>query len=129
MIDIFVTVFFVYIIYYFVSVNRYDKSGHVKKKKGRSLEVADYEALPSEVKYFITKYKVDLKKVNLRGLLKLTGLTLGIDIAVVSLFALLLSKNFVVEIIVALFLIIPVYLISLKVLAKNFKKKGLIKDV
>ena len=100
-----------------------------EKKQKLDKLVDDYMALPSEVKYFIKKYKVDLDKVNLHGMLKLIGFILGLDIALVSIFVLLVFKNIVIQLIVASLLIIPIYLISLKFLARNFKKRGLIKDV
>ena len=124
MVETFITIFIVYIIYYFVSVTRYDKTGHLKNKK-----VSDYEGLPSEVKYFVYKYSIDLDKVNLRGVLKLIGLVLGIDIAILSLAVLLIFKESVVlQIIVAVILIIPLYLFSLRFVGNYFKKKGLVKD-
>lgn len=127
MIEIFITVFIVYIVYYFVSVLRYDKSGNLKKKqKG----ITDYDGLPSEVKYFIKKYNIDLDKINLRGLLKLTGLVLGIDIAIISVIVVLIFRtNIVLQLVVASICIIPIYLISLKFLGNYFKKKGLVKNV
>ena len=127
MLETFITIFIVYMIYYFVSVSRYDKDGHLKNKQNKN--VKDYDGLPAEVKYFIKKYKVDLDKVNLRGVLKLTGLVLGIDIAILSLIVLLIFRNSVVlQVVVASLLIIPLYLISLKFVGNYFKKKGLVKD-
>ena len=127
MIETFITIFIVYIMYYFVSVNRYDKNGHLKKK---SKEVSDYDGLPSEVKYFIKKYNIDLNKINLRGLLKLTGFILGIDIAILSIIVVLIFRDSVVlQVTVAAIFIIPIYLISLKFLGNYFKKKGLVKNV
>ena len=129
MIETFITIFIVYIAYYFVSVKRYDKSGHLKKNKKNS-KVDDYQGLPSEVKYFVKKYNVDLDKVNLRGVLKLIGLVLGIDIAILSIVVLLIFRDSVVlQVLVSSLLIIPVYLVSLKFVGKYFKKKGLVKDV
>jgi hypothetical protein len=129
MIETFITIFIVYIVYYFVSVKRYDKTGHLKKTK-KNNKIDDYQGLPSEVKYFVKKYNVDLEKVNLRGVLKLIGLVLGIDIAILSIIVLLIFRNSVViQIVVASLFIIPIYLISLKFVGKYFKKKGLVKDV
>ena len=55
MIETIITVLIIYLVYYFVSVTRYDKDGHLKKKtKG----MTDYDGLPSEVKFFIKKYIV-----------------------------------------------------------------------
>ena len=127
MIEVIITIFIVYLIYFFVSVQRFDKNGHFKNKKKE--KISDYEALPSEVKYFIKKYNVDLEKINLRALLKILGIILGLDIGILSILSILLIKNNVVlEILVASILIIPLYLISLKFLGNYFKKKGLIKN-
>ena len=46
-----VIVFFVYALYYVVTISRFDKTGHSVNR-----EVSDYQALPSEVKYFVKKY-------------------------------------------------------------------------
>lgn len=126
-----------YIVYFIVSVTKFDKNGHVKRskkdeKKKRSAEEQrkdDFLSLPAEVKYFIRKYNVDLDKVNLRGVLKVVGLVLGVDIAIVTVVSVLLFKKLTYQMILAIVLIIPMYLISLKFLAKAFKKRGLIKDV
>lgn len=127
MLETFITILIVYLIYYFVSVNRYDKKGHLKNKESKKIK--DYDGLPAEVKYFIKKYKIDLDKVNLRGVLKLTGLVLGIDIAILSLVVLLIFKDSIVlQVLVAALLIIPLYLISLIFVGKYFKKKGLVKN-
>ncbi len=127
MIGTIITVLIVYLLYFFVSVLRYDKNGHLKNKaKG----VSDYDGLPSEVKYFIKRYNVDLEKVNLRGLLKLTGFILGIDITIISLIVVLFFRDSVVlQIVIAAVFIIPIYLVSLKLLGNYFKKKGLVKNV
>ncbi len=127
MIETIITILIIYLVYFFVSVARYDKNGHLKKKIDG---VTDYDGLPSEVKYFIKKYNIDLDKINLRGLLKLTGLILGIDIAILSIVVVLIFRtNVVMQIVVASLLIIPIYLISLKFLGNYFKKKGLVKNV
>ncbi len=123
-----VTIFIVYLIYFFFTVMKFDKNGNVKKK-GNNNEKAIYMALPSEAKYFFKKYKLDIKKVNVRGFLKLIGLILGFDIAIVSIFVLSIFENILVQIIVATVMLIPVYLISLRFLARYFKKKGLIDNV
>lgn len=127
MLETFITILIVYLIYYFVSVVRYDKNGHLKNKKNN--KISDYDGLPQEVKYFIKKYNVDLNKINLRGVLKLTGLVLGVDISILSLIVLLIFKdNVVLQILIAAILIIPIYLISLKFVGNYFKKKGLVKN-
>ena len=113
--------------YYLVSVRRFDKYGHYKN--GEKKQVTDYEALPSEVKYFIVKYKIDTKKTNLRALLKLIGFILGLDIAFLSIFGVLIFKdNIVLLLVVSAILVIPLFLISLKFVGNYFKKKGFVKN-
>ena len=137
MIDFLITSFVVFFAYYLVSIRKYDENGFLKKskykKKDKSmvndLRIEAYKSLPSEVKYFISKYNVNLEKINLKALLKLIGLVLGIDIAIVGIIVLFISKDIVIELIIAAIFIIQVYLISLKFVGSYFKKKGLIKDV
>ena len=133
----------VYIIYYIFSVTRYDKSGHYKDKsrgKGKglkklskeeikALKKKDYDKLPNEVKFFVSKYKIDLDKVNIRGLLKMVGLVLGIDIAIATIIVVTIFKNDItIEIIVGFIIMLVLYLISLKIMGVYFEKKGLVKD-
>ena len=133
----------VYIIYYIFSVTRYDKSGHYKDKSRRkgkglkklskeeikALKKKDYDKLPNEVKFFVSKYKIDLDKVNIRGLLKMVGLVLGIDIAIATIVVVTIFKNDItIEIIVGFIIMLVLYLISLKIMGVYFEKKGLVKD-
>lgn len=119
-----VTVFFVYVLYYVVTISRFDKAGHSVNR-----EVSDYQALPSEVKYFVKKYKVDENKVNYRGVLKMFALILGINIAIVVIPVVLLIENEILQIVIAVVILFPLFLFSLKLLGNYFKKKGLVKDV
>ena len=127
MLEVIIIVLIVYIFYYFVSIKRYDK---VTKRNKKTKEIINnYEVLPAEVKYFIKRYNVDSEKVSYRGILKLTGIVLGIDIAILSILLLLLLKdNVVLIIIIGTITIIPLYLISLKFVGNYFKKKGLVKN-
>ncbi|MBO5376601.1 MAG: hypothetical protein J6A52_07125 [Bacilli bacterium] len=134
MIDMFITIVIVYLAYYFISVLRFDKYGHVKKNKSNKNnkngdKLDDYMALPVEAKYFIKKYNIDLEKVNLRGILNLIGVILGIDIAIISLFVLLVFDKVVWQVLIASILIFPIYLLSIKIAGNYFKKKGLVKNV
>lgn len=119
-----VIVFFVYALYYVVTISRFDKTGHSVNR-----EVSDYQALPSEVKYFVKKYKVDENKVNYRGVLKMFALILGINIAIVVIPVVLLIENEILQIVIAVLILFPLFLFSLKLLGNYFKKKGLVKDV
>ena len=124
MISTILIVIVTYILYYFISINRYDKFGHSKKKN-----VSDYAALPQAANYFIDKYKIDQEKINFKALLKLIALVLGIDIAIMCIPVALLIKNEILQVLIGTLVLIPLYLISLKILGKYFKKKGLVKNV
>ena len=144
-----IAILLVYFIYFLFTVSRYDKNGHYKDKKEKyeekfrraknkkkeqkklinELKVKDYEKLPNEVKYFVNKYKVDLEKVNIRGLLKMTGLILALCIAlsIIVIVLIIKVKNIILETVLCFVITMILYLISMKILANNFKKRGLIK--
>ncbi len=136
-----ITIIFVYIIYYIFTINRYDKTGHYKNKKDKKskkklspkdikeLKKLDHDKLPAEVKVFVDMYKIDLDKINIRALLKLNGLILGIEIALIAVtMAMIFNNNITISIIVGFISLMIIYLVSLKLLANNFKKRGLVKD-
>ena len=99
-------IFIIYVLYYFTSVSRFDKTGHPKKKG-----ITDHDALPSEAKYFVEKYKVDKEKVNYKKMLKQIALLLGIDIAIVLIPVMIFIKNEILQILICTVLLLPVYLI------------------
>lgn len=128
MISLTIYVLIVYLIYFTVTIRRFDKDGHYKNKKKKNIK--DYDALPSEVKFFVIKYKVDLNKVNLRAVLKLIGLLLALEIVVVMLIvSIFVKKTIGLQILLSTLLLFPIYLISLKLIAMYFKKKGWLKNV
>lgn len=138
--------FIVYIIYFIFTVSKYDKTGHYKKikyerdkdklsKKEKEkfinkVKIEDYNHLPNEVKFFVTKYKIDLDKVNIRALLRMNGIILAIIISLAVLFVVIVfnEKDVSIGILVGIVITIVLYLIVLKLLGIYFKKKGLVKD-
>ena len=143
------TILFVYIIYFVFTISRYDKNGHykyknkdyekeLKKAKKQSkrdelikeMKEIDFNKLPNEVKFFVVKYKVDLDKINIRGLLKMSGLLLAICISVALLIILIAmnKQEVTISIFVGFIITLVLYFISLKLLAIYFKKKGLLKN-
>ena len=129
MLDLIIIAAFIYVLYYFITINRYDKNGHAKTKQKvtkSEQEVLDYIKLPTEAKLFINKYKLDISKINIRALLKALGVTIGIDVGITSIVVILLIKNIILELIVGLLLMIILYIISMKILANSLKKRGII---
>ena len=141
------TILVVYLLYFIFTISRYDKNGHYKNNKelAEKLEKAkkkdkekivkemhelDYQKLPSEVKFFVTSYKIDLEKVNIRGLLKLSGMLLAFSIAIALIFILIVLKNqeVTISIFIGFVITMVLYLIGLKIVGTYFKKKGLTKD-
>ncbi len=132
MLEIVVMTFIVYVAYYVVSIMRYDKYGHVKKKKKSKSKpniVDDYVALPAEVKYFIKKYNLDLDKINLRGIMKLVAIVLGVSISLSMLIVFLIFDNELIVLLVTFFLMFPIFFLGLKILGNYFLKKGYGKNV
>ena len=131
-----------YIVYYLFIIRKYDATGKrivkekktkkksiekVKTKKKKEIDQAKY---PAEVELFIYKYKIDLKKINFRGMLKLLGFVCSLDIAfIVTVLSFIKTDNTMILLGVGALLVIPVILISFSLLGKYFKKKGLTKHV
>lgn len=84
--------------------------------------------LPSEAKYLINAYKLDIKKVNVRGLLsalaKINSLIISVIVTVV-----VLIKNFYIMILVGFVLAFVLTLITYHLLGKWLQKKGMKKNV
>ena len=132
----------VYTVYFIFTISRYDKNGHYKdrkykydKKKSKKtiekeLKQKDFDKLPNEVKFFVRSYKVDLDKINIRGLLKMIGVILGLDIGITAITMTMIfnEENLALEVLVGFVIVMIVYLISLKILGNYFKKKGLCKN-
>ena len=84
---------------------------------------------PAEVELFIYRYKVDIKKINFRGMLKLLGFVCSLDIAfIVTVISFINTDNMYILLGVGALLVIPVILISFSLLGRYFKKKGLTKN-
>lgn len=128
MIEMILIVLFIYLMYFFWISFNFDKKGqikvHGKNKKGKGSK----KKMPSEVEYFVAKYNIDLTKVNYRYFLQLMGLVIAVDIGIVVAIV-LRFKEFWLQLLIGFVLIIIVVLISFKILAKFFRKKGLIKNV
>lgn len=131
-----------YVIYYLFIIRKYDATGKrivkEKKNKNKGAEKAknkkkkeiDQAKYPAEVELFIYKYKIDLKKVNFRGMLKLLGFVCSLDIAfIVTVLSWIKTENTMILLGVGALLVIPVILISFSLLGKYFKKKGLTRNV
>ena len=140
-----ITVAVVYLYYYLFVIRKYDEKGNriikEKKKKGKGKnkekeierpkkkKEIDEAKYPSEVELFIYRYKIDLKKVNFRAMLKVIALVCSIDIALVVTILSYIPLGMVWKLLIGAVIVFVVILISFSLLGKYFKKKGLTKNV
>lgn len=97
-----------------------------KKKKGKKFckEKSD----PVEIKFLVCKFGLNLEKVNYNRLLQLVTFVSSFDMAViVSIIALI--DGYLLQMLLALVLAIPIFLGSYFLVAKYYEKKGMIKHV
>ena len=80
---------------------------------------------PIEVSYLMTKYKLDLKKINYKRLLLLISIVSSLDISIIITIVSLV-KSYLLEILMVLVLIVPVILFSYSLVGNYYKKKGMI---
>ena len=125
-----ITVMIVYLFYYIWIIRKYDKTGKLKvknkTKKGEVIELREPK-IPPEIQILIIKYRLDMSKINYRGLLKLVGLVCAIDIAfITTVISLIKSDNMYILLGIGAIITIPTILISFALLGRLFKKKGLV---
>ncbi len=113
----YVLVFFLYGLFVIWPRLRYLKKKGKRKKKE-----------PVEVRYLVTRYKLELEKVNYKQLLFIVSLVSSLDISIAVAVSLLVEAYFL-QLIIAFFLLLPLIFISYHFIAKYYQKKGLIKNV
>lgn len=82
---------------------------------------------PVEVTYLVNRYKLDIKKVNYKKLLRVISLVSSFDIALVVTL-ILLFDNFIVEVVVGFIATMILIIGSYHLVYLCYKKKGMIKD-
>lgn len=95
----------------------------VKKAK----KIKNIEKMPTEVKYLVSKYKIDIKKVNYNQLLQIVALVSSLDITLVV-SVLTLVENFFISILISIVLVVVTIFISYHFVGNFYRKKGMIKD-
>lgn len=80
-----------------------------------------------EVKFLITKYHLDIDKINYNQLLQLCAITSSLDITI-SVSLVLLVKGLILELLVGFISIISLIFISYYLIYLFYKKKGMIKN-
>ena len=125
-----ITVVLVYLFYYIWIIRKYDKNGKLKvrtkTKKGEVIELQEPK-IPPEIQILIVKYRLDMSKINYRGLLKVVGFVCALDIAfITTVLSFIKSDNLYIVLGIGAILTIPTILISFALLGRLFKKKGLV---
>jgi len=104
---------FVLIIYEFFIVNKSKR----RNSKNR----------PIEIKYLVSRYKLDLKKIHYRQILQIVSLVSSFDIAFIVSIASIFD-SYLIQLLVAVALILPVIFISYHFVGNYYVKKGMIID-
>ena len=78
-----------------------------------------------EVKYLVSKYKFNLKKMDYNKLLHVVALVSSFDMAFIVSIAMLFD-SYIVQLLIMLVLVVPVILISYHIVYLIYKKRGLI---
>ena len=104
----------VFIFYYFF-ITRKTKKNNSKK-------------IPKEVSYLVGKYQLDLKKIDYKKLLIIISLVSSLDITIIVTL-MVLFESYLIKLLLAIVLIIPVIFISYHLVGMYYKKKGMTKNV
>lgn len=112
-------VLLVYEIIFIIPMKKY-KEGKLKKKKEKK-ELA-------EIRYLVSKYNLDMKKVNYNQLLQIVALTSSFDITIIVTIVALVD-NYLLSLLMCMLLVIPVVMVSYWLVFKFYKKRGMIKNV
>ena len=128
MLELVITIIFVYFIYYLWIAFNFDKEGNqIKRGKKKQKENDIEKKMPSEVKFFVDRYNIDLNKVNYRYFLQMIGLVVAIDIAIIS-NVIVRIKTLWLALLIMFVLVILLIFVSFGILGRYFNKKGLTKD-
>lgn len=111
---LFLLCFFLVLLVYEIFIVR-----KAKKKKDKR---------PMEVKYLITRYHLNMRKVDYPQLLQIVALVSSFDISFIVSVVLILD-SYLWQILAALILVLPVILVSYHFVGMFYKKKGMTKDV
>lgn len=104
----------VFIFYYFFITRK------TKKKNSKKI--------PKEVSYLVGKYQLDLKKIDYKKLLIIISLVSSLDITIIVTL-MVLFESYLIKLLLAIVLIIPVIFISYHLVGMYYKKKGMTKNV
>ena len=117
----YILTFLLYLIFVILPRFRY-----LKKKKNNKVKKERKE--PVEVRYLVTRYRLNLDKVDYKKLLMIISLVSSLDISIAVSVSLLIDAYFL-QLAVAFLLLVPLIFISYHFIYKYYLKKGMIKNV
>lgn len=117
----YILTFLLYLIFIILPRFRY-----LKKKKNNKVKKERKE--PVEVRYLVTRYRLNLDKVDYKKLLMIISLVSSLDISIAVSVSLLVDAYFL-QLAVAFLLLVPLIFISYHFIYKYYLKKGMIKNV
>ncbi len=119
----FIVVFICYQVFFILPMKKYRKN----KKNGKKKKIKEKKEL-AEVRFLVTKYKLDLDKVNYNKLLLVVSLVSSFDITLIVTI-ITLFDSYLVSFLLAAVLVLPIVMISYWLVYKFYEKKGMIKNV
>ena len=117
----YILTFLLYLIFIILPRFRY-----LKKKKNNKVKKERKE--PVEVRYLVTRYRLNLDKVDYKKLLMIISLVSSLDISIAVSVSLLVDAYFL-QLAVAFLLLVPLIFSSYHFIYKYYLKKGMIKNV
>lgn len=119
----FILVFICYQVFFVLPMKKYRKN----KKNGKKKKIKEKKEL-AEIRFLVTKYKLDLDKVNYNKLLLVVSLVSSFDITLIVTI-ITLFDSYLVSFLLAAVLVLPIVMISYWLVYKFYEKKGMIKNV
>lgn len=119
----FILVFICYQVFFILPMKKYRKN----KKNGKKKKIKEKKEL-AEIRFLVTKYKLDLDKVNYNKLLLVVSFVSSFDITLIVTI-ITLFDSYLVSFLLAAVLVFPIVMISYWLVYKFYEKKGMIKNV
>lgn len=118
----FLIILTIYEVFIVLPMKRYKAGKSRRKRLGKE------KSEPIEIRLLVYKYKLDLEKVNYNQLLQVVSLTSSFDMALLVSIVVLVD-GYLWQLLLSIVLVTPVILISYGIVARFYKKKGMIKNV
>ncbi len=112
---------FIFLLYQIIIIGPAKRSKSLKTRGKRK------DKNPIEVKYLISKYKLDMEKVNYNQLLQIVAITSSFDIALIG--SLIMAvEDFFLSVVVGIVAIVVLIMGSYHLVYLFYKKKGMVKN-